>query len=168
MLKIITKLPHRYTGLNFFRICQDLGLNTFLRLSIQNVHLLSFLNIVYSTIEWGQAQMMMGWGGGRGKWHNFQGSHYSIQHPPWVVLYRLNHMDTQNYRNLSRIFFLLVHKRGLNCVIHMCKTFCILILLIHSVHFHIRCNLLLWNWKKHVHFDKCYRLQQWEEEDLSL
>jgi len=62
--------------------------NTFLEVKYTE-NIPSFLNIVYSTLERGQAQMMMGWGGGRGKWHSFQGSQHSGQHPPGFVIHWL-------------------------------------------------------------------------------
>jgi len=93
--------------------------NTFLEVKYTENHP-SFLNIVYSTLERGQAQMMMGCGGGRGKWHSFQGSQHSGQHPPGFIIHWLT--ETENIKICLEVFS--VGRKGykLLCDTSMCKT----------------------------------------------
>lgn len=101
------------------RICHGFTLSTYLRLNVQKCLMLFFLNIVYSTIRRGQAQMMMGWEGRRWMRHNVQGSQHPSQHPPWLILHWLNCTDMKNYRNVSRML-VLGHRRIINCYVMTC------------------------------------------------
>lgn len=101
------------------RISHGFTVNTYLKLNVQKCLLPFFLNIVYSTIRRGQAQVMMDWGGRRGMRHNVQGSQHPSQHPPWLVLHWLNCMGIQNCRIVSRMF-VLRHRRGVDCYVMTC------------------------------------------------